>query len=284
MKYLSARTLLIHFFTGILKLGKESNFKKTDWDDLWKSDPVVPHAYEEWLERERCSARWRRMREMILKHYGSFSGIKVVEIGSGRGTVSLLMAREGALVTLLDVSEEALKQAKSMFEKAHLQAEYIQEDLLDLSREHMGKYDVSMSFGLAEHFRYPERQKVIDMHALVLKKGGLTFISVPNKWCPSFQLFKIITKVLGKWRMGLEVSFTRSELKKNIYNAGLCYITIIGSSWIADMNYFLLSNMVKLFRGMCGITGDGRRSVSRFERSSCLDAYLGYALVVVGQR
>ena len=46
----------------------------------------------------------------------SWQGLKVLELGSGRGGVGLLLARLGADVTLVDFSPSALQQAQSLFD------------------------------------------------------------------------------------------------------------------------------------------------------------------------
>jgi len=44
-----------------------------------------------------------------------WSELKILEVGSGRGAISLLLARLGAKVSLLDFSTEALRQSEELF-------------------------------------------------------------------------------------------------------------------------------------------------------------------------
>ena len=43
------------------------------------------------------------------------------------------------------------------------------------------KYDVSMSFSVAVHFQGENRKLIVKNHLIVLKEGGVAFISVPHK-------------------------------------------------------------------------------------------------------
>ena len=81
----------------------EKLLQKEVWISVWSKE-VSDEENRLSVEREQRTVRWKKIRELILKKFGSFSGIKTIEIGSGRGIYSLLCTLEGSQSTLLDTS------------------------------------------------------------------------------------------------------------------------------------------------------------------------------------
>ena len=86
------------------------------WDKLWNKNI---HEYEDQLSlaKEEKSIRWNRIKQFVLKEFGSFKNLKTIEIGAGAGTYSALMAKEDADVTLLDYSNRALQRSQEFFKR-----------------------------------------------------------------------------------------------------------------------------------------------------------------------
>lgn len=76
-------------------------------------------------------------------------GMRVLEIGGGWGSLAIMLARAGAVVTSLNVSPEQVKIARERVEEAGLddKVEFVIEDY----REHQGTYDRIVSVGMMEH-------------------------------------------------------------------------------------------------------------------------------------
>lgn len=155
------------------------------WDKIWEMhiSSTSTKEYNYLLKKEKNSIQWKRIKDRIIKKYGSFKGLKTVELGGGQAWISLLFALEGANVTILDYSPKAIRASKFLFEYYGKKGKFIQEDALDLDKNLISKFDVSMSFGTAEHFFGKNRIEFIRNHFKLLKKGGLVFINTPNKWC-----------------------------------------------------------------------------------------------------
>ena len=81
------------------------------WDRYWKN-PVPAEKDVFALAHEECTISWQRIEKAILTQFGSFDGLKVVEIGAGAGTNSGLMAKRGADVTIVDYSDVALNRSR----------------------------------------------------------------------------------------------------------------------------------------------------------------------------
>ena len=131
----------------------------TDWDALWEGEPA-----SEDLELEAASLRWRMQEQIVERHVGSIKGLRVIEVGSGRATNALLYAQRGAHATVLDRSPVALDQAKRRFAALETPVEVVEADVFALPEEARGGFDVSMSFGLCEHFLGERRLGVVAAH------------------------------------------------------------------------------------------------------------------------
>lgn len=192
------------------------DFKKNTaslWDDIRKTDyPDEYYIYH--LRKEKQNLRWKRIRKEIIKKFGSIKGLKTIELGAGKGTYSLLLALEGADVTVLDYSVKGIEMSKRFFNLHNAKAKFVEMDALKLNRKLIGKFDVSMSFGTAEHFTGKKRLQIIESHIDVLNDDGITFIGVPNKWNLPYQLWKTLSRMFGRWQFGEEYPFSITEFKR----------------------------------------------------------------------
>ena len=250
------------------------------WDDFWgRSVSEEEDAFS--LEKEKNSIRWQRIEKMVVEEFDTFHNLKVIEIGAGAGTNAVLMAQKGALVTILDYSEQALVRARELFSRNGLTAEFINEDAFSVSQVLSGRYDLSMSFGLAEHFRSDERIKINKIHFDVLRKGGIAFISVPLKYNPPYRIFKFLAELLGVWKAGEEFPYSRRELGQICQELGIVEHTFVGDSLPASFHFIDPSRIVRKVFGL-----KRNISISRIkkERGTCLDEYLSYALVLCAKK
>jgi SAM-dependent methyltransferase len=188
----------------------------TDWDRGWALEPIDPAVVDE----EARTPRWKAQERLVLERFGSFEGLEVIEIGAGRGVNGALYAKRGARVTLLDVSELPLAQARELFAAHGLEPQLVQGDVFDLPPELLGRFDVAMSFGLCEHFLDARRLAVVRAHLEPLRPGGLAFIGVPNRHSPVYRLWMAALKRTGSWPIGTEEPFTAAELAQLAREAG----------------------------------------------------------------
>jgi 2-polyprenyl-3-methyl-5-hydroxy-6-metoxy-1,4-benzoquinol methylase len=244
------------------------------WENLWLKKNSARENIKIFQEEEH-SIRWQRIANIILKDFGSFEELKVIEIGAGLGTYSGLMAKRGAKVTILDNSPNALLRAMDFMEANGLSAEFIKADGLYPPTEILGKYDISMSFGLAEHFSGKERAKIIGSHFDVLRNRGITFISVPNKYNLPYRLYKFVSEKTNRWIVGEEHPFSMQEMRSILKQIQPVEYHFFGESLISSFRYFFAL--------------PGVRKVLKFPhkanvRGCFLDKYLSYALVVYAKK
>lgn len=252
--------------------------QKGHWDKFWIRFKFDENKDRQIIQQELSSLRWRKIEKRVIDKYRSFKGLDVIEIGAGRGENALLMGLRGANVTLLDYSELALEKAKSLFSDFNCKAQFIKADVFDIPNNLLNNFDISMSFGLAEHFICSQRQQIFNSHFLLLKQNGLSFISVPNAFCLPYRVSLVVFKLFRKYKL-LEISFTHSELKKIARSAGYQSYEIIGSSLVKDSFCFLFAQFVPYLTKWKVIL-----DTTRFEIPTILDNYFGYALVLVGYK
>ena len=246
------------------------------WDELWAQERSRDEDLH-LLAKERASVRFRRLTSRIVRHFGGVDGLMVIEVGAGAGTNAALLAALGADVTVLDYSPQALERSRVFFERAGVQATRIRADALNLPGELLGRYDVSLSFGLAEHFTGQPRTGIIQSHLDLVRPGGLTFVSVPNRANLPYRLSKLVAERTGYWKVGEEYPFSRGELE------GICdALGVEEYSFFGDSVWHSLSfvDPIAITRSLRGVKTDLTRARIRTERGTLLDERLAYALVL----
>ena len=114
---------------------------------------------------------------------------KILDVGCGGGILSEALAKAGAQVTGLDLSDASLQVARQHSQQQGLNIEYRYERVEDLAQKEAGTYDVVVCMEMLEHV--PEPSKVIVACAQALKPGGLAFFSTINRTPKGF-LFAIV--------------------------------------------------------------------------------------------
>jgi len=240
------------------------------WDQLWRHAPSDARD-DVLLDRERRNPRWTMILRRLEAAFGAVEGLRTIELGSGRGDLSALLAERGAKVTLLDTSDLALGQARRRFERLGLQATYERGDLFDVCATRRGRFDVGLSSGVIEHFRGEDRTRALRAHSVVLRRGGLAVISVPNARCVPYRLWKLYLELRGWWPYGFERPYARSEMLRRAKEAGLTQLEVrctgfwqsVGDHW---------------GRSVLG------RGPDWVDRPSCLDSVMGMSLILFGRR
>lgn len=254
----------------------EKNTSKV-WDKLWE-ESTSEEKDRFSMEYQKKTILWKRIRERVIKEFGSFKGLKSIEVGAGEGIDSLLFAMEGADVTVLDYSANALKTSKILFKRFGYKAKFILMDALNLDKELFSKFDVSMSYGTAEHFLGKNRIKIFQSHLDVLKEGGITFISIPNKWNLPYRIYMFLSQTFGRWRFGEEYPFSISELKGIGRKIG-CEFEIIGASL-----FFTHLQLKTRIRKLLGKLPNYDSSKLKEQIGTPIDKYLSYEIAVVGKK
>ncbi|HEY3961700.1 MAG TPA: class I SAM-dependent methyltransferase [Gaiellaceae bacterium] len=181
---------------------------EADWAALWEETRIDLDA----PAREERTPRWRGQQRLVEELFGSIAGLDVIEVGSGQGLNALLYGQHGANVTLLDNEQIALDHAALLHGPSGVTFTPVLADVFDLPGDLLGAFDVSMSFGLCEHFVGEQRKQIIAAHLALLRPGGVAMIGVPNRLAPGYRLWKAVMTRRGTWIFGTEKPFAAGEL------------------------------------------------------------------------
>ena len=240
------------------------------WDRLWRD--ALPEAKDDaLLAREYRSPRWVLVVDRLESAFGSIRGLQTIELGSGRGDISALLAERGAEVTLFDQSVAALDQARRRFDRLGLRARYDCGDVLQALDPWRGRYDVALSLGVIEHFRGDERTRVIRAHYDVLKEGGMAIISVPNAWCLPYRLWKLYLELRRWWPYGMELPYGKRELLRRAKAAGFTQTEAVSVGFWQSLG----DHWGRML---------GARRPDWGTRKSALDRWMGFVLLFFGRR
>ncbi|KJY80915.1 bifunctional 2-polyprenyl-6-hydroxyphenol methylase/3-demethylubiquinol 3-O-methyltransferase UbiG [Vibrio nigripulchritudo] len=129
-----------------------------------------------------------RLNYVLDKCEGLF-GKKVLDVGCGGGILAESMAKEGAVVTGLDMGKEPLEVARLHALETGTTLTYVQSTVEDHAAEKPGLYDVVTCMEMLEHV--PDPLSVIRSCAELVKPGGKVFFSTLNRNVKSY-LFAIV--------------------------------------------------------------------------------------------
>lgn len=157
-----------------------------------------------------------------------WQGLKVLELGAGRGGVGLHLARLGARITLVDFSPSALEQAKSLYVTEGLEAQFI---LADVSLPDLvlpEKYDLMVDSHLLHCLTTdPERSSYLGLVRDYLTDTGIfvaeTMVHRKKLFIPDGFMFdqnNVLWQMFGEWKPVRRI-LDSLDLEKEINMAGL---------------------------------------------------------------
>ncbi|MBC7404211.1 MAG: bifunctional 2-polyprenyl-6-hydroxyphenol methylase/3-demethylubiquinol 3-O-methyltransferase UbiG [Cytophaga sp.] len=163
----------------------------------------------------------------------NLTGKNVLDIGCGGGILAESMARKGANVTGIDLSEKALKVADLHGLESGINVRYKKIAAEEMASEEAEKYDVVTCMEMLEHV--PNPASIIRACYSLVKPGGHVFFSTLNRNVKSY-LFAIIgaeyvLQLLPKGTHDYAKFITPAELSQAIRNAGLQVESLRGMSY-----------------------------------------------------
>ncbi len=161
------------------------------------------------------------------------AGKTVVDIGCGGGILAESMARKGAQVTGIDLSEKALKVADLHSLESGIQVRYELVAAEALAVREPAQFDVVTCMEMLEHV--PDPASIVQACATLVKPGGQVFFSTLNR-NPKAYLFAILgaeylLRMLPKGTHDYAKFITPAELARFVRNAGMTVDSLKGMSY-----------------------------------------------------
>jgi len=186
-----------------------SNFKVASQNDLFQVIPVS--VVKKYWDRKPCNSGWNfpglvqgtkewfkaveERRYIVEPHsydfagFTSAAGLRVLEIGGGICTDSMSYAKNGADITIVDLSTESLALCRKRFEMFGYNAKIFQGSAMQLNTFlPEQKFDVIYSYGVIHHM--PEPEKCVCQLKNYLADEGELRIMLYSKF--SYKLFQVM--------------------------------------------------------------------------------------------
>ena len=168
-----------------------------------------------------------------INAHAPLAGKTVVDIGCGGGILAESMAKKGARVTGIDLSEKALKVADLHSLESGVQVRYELIAAEELAAREPASYDVVTCMEMLEHVRDPAA--IVQACADLVRPGGHVFFSTLNR-NPKSYLFAVIgaeyvLNMLPKGTHDYAKFITPAELAQHVRNAGLTVNALKGMTY-----------------------------------------------------
>ncbi|AMG59276.1 bifunctional 2-polyprenyl-6-hydroxyphenol methylase/3-demethylubiquinol 3-O-methyltransferase UbiG [Pantoea vagans] len=179
----------------------------------------------------------------IAQYSNGLFGKTVLDVGCGGGILAESMAREGAVVTGLDMGAEPLAVARLHALENGITLDYVQQTVEEHAEQHAGKYDVVTCMEMLEHV--PDPRSVIHACAKLVKPGGEVFFSTlnrnPKAWLLAIVGAEYVLRMLPRGTHDVKKFIRPSELLSWVDETTLRERNIIGLHYNPVTNRFKLA-------------------------------------------
>ncbi len=178
-----------------------------------------------------------------IQQHSKLVNQRVLDVGCGGGLLSEAMAKQGALVTGIDMSEKALNAAKAHAEQGGVNVDYLHTTAEALAQSKPAPFDVITCLEMLEHV--PDPQSIVNACVECLKPGGRVFFSTINRNPKAFLMAIVgaeyILNLLPKGTHEYAKLIKPSELHGFCHNAQLTLIDMVGIHYNPLTNRFHLN-------------------------------------------
>lgn len=243
------------------------NLTATEWASVLGADRSAASLAHSLRERGPV-VPWT---ELLVKHTADC--VSVLDLGSGRGEHSVVLARNGRRPTLVDWSARNLQFSRSMFEASGVRGAFC---LADISRPlpfESGSVDAVFSCGVLEYFTPAQVESVVHEAFRIARRRVI--VLVPNALSLTYRLGKWYMERTGTWRWGGEVpSYT---LKPAFSRAGAVRVQEFSVAARHSLDFLVMPLGARIKRASIQLLGLELHS----RPARCRQ---GYLLVTIGDK
>lgn len=146
-------------------------------------------AAHDWWNTDGDLRTLHEINPLRIEYIESFTTIdnkRIVDVGCGGGILSEALARKGAKVTGIDMSEPLIEIAQQHAQANNVELEYQQCTVESLADAQAEQYDIVTCMEMLEHV--PDPSSIIEACAKLCKPGGHVFFSTINRNAKAFAL------------------------------------------------------------------------------------------------
>ena len=129
------------------------------------------------------------LRVSFIMQGQDIAGAKILDVGCGGGILAESLAKQGAIVTGIDLSQVSIVTARQHALSQGLNIDYRCENVDEFAHQNAESFDVVCCMEMLEHVPYPEF--IIKACSKLLKPGGQAYFSTINRTLEAF-LFAIL--------------------------------------------------------------------------------------------
>ena len=163
------------------------------------------------------------LRISFIKKYAEINGKKIVDVGCGGGILSEGLAKKGAEVTGIDLSEELIEIADLHGLESGVNVTYKKISAEALAEEQTENFDHVTCMEMLEHV--PDPSSIVSACVKMVKPGGYVFFSTLNRKPKAFLMAilgaEYILRMLPKGTHDYKTFIKPSELSQWARQAGL---------------------------------------------------------------
>jgi ubiquinone/menaquinone biosynthesis C-methylase UbiE len=165
---------------------------------------------------EYAKKRWKdlvfkpKFSEPMLSWFTKVKNKRMLDVGCGSGLYLYAFHLLGYKTYGIDIDPLVLSICRNNCKKHNFNPELKRADVCHIPYPD-NYFDLVFSHGVIEHVK--SYKKAVKEQVRVLKKNGLMFLSVPNRYS-FFIINRVIQQMLCVWKTGRERYFTVREIKK----------------------------------------------------------------------
>lgn len=164
-------------------LPRASDLPEIDMRSAWDRVALVYQQRQAIATDSAHYGPWAPL-ENELRLLGDVAGLRILEIGCGGGQCSIAFAKQGAIVTGLDLSDVQLQFARDLAAQEQATVRFVQGAADNLSRFGSGEWDVV--FGVYAFHYVAQMPAALSECCRVLRPGGLLLFSLDHPFRDCF--------------------------------------------------------------------------------------------------